>query len=157
MIRLAIIPIGKSRCGFFVSSAVVDTASNPMNAKNTMAAPLITPPNPLGMKGCQLVGLTRNAPKEMTNMTTATLVTTINATRPFEFRDARNAIINCGWREQLGRFFWGQVTNGHERCSDSVPFDIVFHISAVIPQRIRRDELVQGRVLLRLGRIPFAR
>ena len=38
MIRLAIIPIGMSRCGLRVSSAVVDTASNPMNAKNTSRA-----------------------------------------------------------------------------------------------------------------------
>ena len=53
-IRLAIIPIGKSRFGFFVSSAVVETASNPMKAKNTIAAPPITPPKPLGMNGCQL-------------------------------------------------------------------------------------------------------
>jgi hypothetical protein len=46
MIRLAIIPIGRSRCGFLVSSAVVETASNPMKAKKTMAAPLMTPPKP---------------------------------------------------------------------------------------------------------------
>ena len=52
----AMIPIGMSRCGFFVSSAVVETASNPMKAKNTIAAPLITPPIPVGRKGCQLVG-----------------------------------------------------------------------------------------------------
>ena len=31
-------PIGKSRCGRFTSSAAVETASNPMNAKNTVAA-----------------------------------------------------------------------------------------------------------------------
>src|SRR5205814_10621181 len=55
-IRLAIIPIGMSRCGFFVSSAVVETASKPIKAKNTIAAPLITPPIPVGRKGCQLVG-----------------------------------------------------------------------------------------------------
>src|SRR4029077_17490992 len=56
IIRLAMMPIGMSRCGFFVSSAVVETASNPMNAKKTMAAPLIMPPTPLGRNGCQLVG-----------------------------------------------------------------------------------------------------
>ena len=66
MIRLAIIPIGMSRCGFFVSSAVVETASKPMKAKNTIAAPLITPPKPLGMNGCQFVGLTMNAPNAIT-------------------------------------------------------------------------------------------
>ena len=51
-------PMGRSRCGFFVSSAVVETASNPMKAKNTMAAPLITPVNPFGANGCQFVGCT---------------------------------------------------------------------------------------------------
>src|SRR5204862_6344022 len=35
-------PMGMSRLGFFVSCAAVDTASNPMNAKNTTpAAPRI--------------------------------------------------------------------------------------------------------------------
>jgi hypothetical protein len=77
IIRLAIIPIGMSRCGFFVSSAVVETASNPMNAKKTMAAPLIMPPTPLGRNGCQLVGRTMNAPNAITKTTTATLVTTM--------------------------------------------------------------------------------
>ena len=52
-------------------------------------------------------------------------------------------------------FLRSQVTNGDERRSDPVPFDIVLHISAVIPQRIRRNQFVQGRVLLRLGRILF--
>jgi hypothetical protein len=40
-------PIGMSRFGFFASCAAVDTASKPMNAKNTTpAAPRmpITPP-----------------------------------------------------------------------------------------------------------------
>jgi len=31
--------MGRFRCGFFVSSAAVEIASNPMYAKNTMAAP----------------------------------------------------------------------------------------------------------------------
>ena len=39
-------PIGTSRCGFLVSSAVVATTSNPMKAKNTIAAPAITPAIP---------------------------------------------------------------------------------------------------------------
>ena len=39
-----------------IKVAVVETASNPMNAKKTIAAPLITPPNPFGTNGCQLVG-----------------------------------------------------------------------------------------------------
>ena len=77
MIRLAIIPIGKSRFGFFVSSAVVETASNPMKAKKTIAAPPITPPKPLGMNGCQLVGLTMKDPKAITKTTTASLMRTM--------------------------------------------------------------------------------
>ena len=72
------IPIGMSRCGLRVSSAVVETASNPMKAKNTMAAPPIMPAKPVGMKGCQFVGFTRKAPKEMKKTTTATLVITIH-------------------------------------------------------------------------------
>ena len=39
-------PIGRSRCGFFVSSAAVATMSKPMNAKNTSAAALKMPPIP---------------------------------------------------------------------------------------------------------------
>ena len=36
-------PIGTSRCGFLVCSAAVATMSNPMNAKNTSAAPVKMP------------------------------------------------------------------------------------------------------------------
>ena len=39
-------PIGTSRWGFFVSSAVVATTSKPMKAKKTIAAPAMTPPMP---------------------------------------------------------------------------------------------------------------
>jgi hypothetical protein len=39
-------PIGRSRCGFLVSSAVVATTSKPMKAKNTTAAPATTPAKP---------------------------------------------------------------------------------------------------------------
>ena len=46
MIREPMMPIGRSRCGFLVSSAVVATTSNPMNAKNTSAAPAKIPPMP---------------------------------------------------------------------------------------------------------------
>ena len=45
------IPIGISLLGFFASWAAVDTASNPMNAKNTTAAPPSTPPHPCLLKG----------------------------------------------------------------------------------------------------------
>ncbi len=39
-------PIGKSRCGFFASCAVVETASKPMYAKNMYAAPAPMPEKP---------------------------------------------------------------------------------------------------------------
>src|SRR5438045_8969350 len=45
------------------------------------------------------------------------------------------------------------VTDVHELCAYSVPFHTVLHLSSVIPQLIGRDQIVQGRVLLRLGGI----
>src|ERR671911_31303 len=39
-------PRGRSRCGFFASSAVVATTSKPMNAKNTSDAPAMMPLTP---------------------------------------------------------------------------------------------------------------
>ncbi len=39
-------PLATSRCGSLVSSAVVATTSNPMNAKNTMEAPASRPYTP---------------------------------------------------------------------------------------------------------------
>ena len=50
--------MGMLRCGSLVSSAAVETASKPMKAKNTMAAPWWMPFQPLGAKGCQLAGST---------------------------------------------------------------------------------------------------
>src|SRR5271157_3641641 len=47
-------PKGKSRCGFLHSSAAVETESNPIYVKKTMAEPVSTPEKPLGRKGCQL-------------------------------------------------------------------------------------------------------
>ncbi len=58
MTRLAIMAMGMSRCGLRVSSAAVDTASNPMYAKKMMAAALEMPRNPFGAKGVQLSGCT---------------------------------------------------------------------------------------------------
>jgi len=40
------IPMGISFFGFLASCAAVDTASKPIKAKNTMAAPPNTPPQP---------------------------------------------------------------------------------------------------------------
>ncbi len=42
----AMMPMGMSRCGFLVSSAVVATTSKPMYAKKTRAAPAKMPPTP---------------------------------------------------------------------------------------------------------------
>ena len=46
MPSVARMPRGTSRCGFLVSSAMVATMSNPMNAKNTIEAPASTPYQP---------------------------------------------------------------------------------------------------------------
>src|SRR2546429_4751389 len=83
-------PIGMSGCGFFASCAAVLTASNPMYAKKTMAAPVKTPLQPNspatgtpsltvcgGMKGCQLAALTACAANTMNSSTTATFTNTI--------------------------------------------------------------------------------
>ncbi|MNI50596.1 hypothetical protein D3C85_1445790 [compost metagenome] len=40
------IPIGMPFCGFFASCAAVETASKPINAKNTRAAPAAIPEIP---------------------------------------------------------------------------------------------------------------
>ena len=42
-----------------------------------MAAPLITPVNPFGMYGCQLLGFTMKPPNEMKKTTTATFTITM--------------------------------------------------------------------------------
>src|SRR2546425_642467 len=83
-------PIGMSRCGFFASCAAVLTASNPMYAKKTIAAPVKTPLQPNspatgtpslavcgGMNGCQLAGLTACAANTMNSNTTATFTNTM--------------------------------------------------------------------------------
>ena len=56
--RLAMMPNGMSRCGSFVSSAAVETASNPMYAKKMIAAADEMPCQPLGANGVQFSGLT---------------------------------------------------------------------------------------------------
>src|SRR5579862_246210 len=78
------IAIGRSRCGFLASCAAVETASNPIYAKNTTAAPRTTPLQPnlpnvpeLGaIKGCQFPALTKKKPNPMTRRTIATLMNT---------------------------------------------------------------------------------
>ena len=52
------IPRGRSRPGFLVSSAAVETASKPMYAKKMSEAPLRMPWSPLGANGVQFVGVT---------------------------------------------------------------------------------------------------
>src|SRR6266550_6072981 len=78
-------PTGMSFCGVLASCAAVLTASNPMYAKNTMPAPVITPVQPNSprvpvfgdMKGCQFAGLMACAAPTMNNSTTATLTNTM--------------------------------------------------------------------------------
>src|ERR1700761_9474377 len=73
----AIMPIGRSRFGFFTSSAADDTESKPINAKNITAAATNTPDQPFGMNGCQFAGVTWNTPTAITSSTTMTLIATI--------------------------------------------------------------------------------
>lgn len=73
----AMMPIGRSRFGFFTSSAADDTASKPMNAKNITAAAPNTPFQPCGMNGFQFAGVTWNKPTAITSSTTDTLMNTM--------------------------------------------------------------------------------
>src|SRR5579884_1894689 len=57
-INEATIPKGTSFCGLRHSSAAVETESNPMYVKKTMAPPVRTPWKPLGINGFQLEGWT---------------------------------------------------------------------------------------------------
>ena len=56
--RVPIIATGKSLWGFFVSSAAVEIASNPIYAKKITNAPVKIPSKPLGAKGVQFSGFT---------------------------------------------------------------------------------------------------
>ena len=60
-----------------VMQSQIEIASKPIKAKKTIAAPPITPPNPLGIKGCQFVGLTIKEPNAITKITTASFMMTI--------------------------------------------------------------------------------
>ena len=71
------IPMGMSRWGLTASSAAVETASKPTKARKTMAAAVITPPKPKGMKGCQLDGLTCQTARTMKKTMTAILTMTM--------------------------------------------------------------------------------
>src|SRR2546430_1823007 len=77
-------PIGMSFCGFFASCAAVLTASNPMYAKNTIAAPVMTPLQPYspgpslgGMNGFQFAEWTACAAPKMKSSTTASFTNTM--------------------------------------------------------------------------------
>ena len=56
--RVAIMPIGKSRCGLRASSAAGETESNPMYVKKMIDPPVRMPDQPIGAKGCQFPGFT---------------------------------------------------------------------------------------------------
>ena len=85
-------PTGMSRCGFRASCAAVLTASKPMYAKNTTAAPVMTPAPAegafdgktvgtrapaAGSNGCQLAGFTAWIVPTMKTSTTATFTKTM--------------------------------------------------------------------------------
>ena len=53
-----IMPRGIVFAGLIVSSVLDDTASKPINAKNTVAAAANTPENPNGITGDKFAGLT---------------------------------------------------------------------------------------------------
>ncbi len=69
-------PMGRSRCGLRHSSAAVETESNPMYVKKMMEPPVSTPDQPLGMKGCQLLGWM----KPMTAKTKMRIAVSLKAT-----------------------------------------------------------------------------
>ncbi len=70
--NVAMIPRGKSRCGFLHSSAAVETESNPMYVKNTSDPPVKIPGQPFGAYGCQFAGL-MNRDANPTNTRIATI------------------------------------------------------------------------------------
>src|ERR1044071_4335742 len=74
MIREAMIPKGISFCGFFASSAAVETESKPIYVKKMIAPPEITPANPEGANGCQFVRFT-SMPPTTRNVTMAPIFT----------------------------------------------------------------------------------
>ena len=74
------IPAGMLFRGSFVSSAAVTTASNPMKAKKTIAAPENTPENPDGGRnGCQFAGWIAPIPSTMNRRMTKILIATMMA------------------------------------------------------------------------------
>ena len=78
-------PNGMSRCGFFASCAVVDTASKPMYAKKMIAPPRITPLHPnspnvpvlAGTNGVQFDGMMNQTAPITIAITTPTLIATM--------------------------------------------------------------------------------
>src|SRR3954471_14592086 len=56
--NVAMMPIGKSRCGFLASSAEVETESKPINVKKMIDPPVRIPGQPFGENGCQFAGAT---------------------------------------------------------------------------------------------------
>ena len=73
-------PRGRLFLGSFVSSAAVTTASNPVKAKNMIAAPEKTPSHPAGgIKGVQFTGLMEKRPSTIKRMMTPILIATMTA------------------------------------------------------------------------------
>src|SRR5947209_2868872 len=80
------IPKGISFCGFFASSAAVDTESKPIYVKKIMAPPEITPANPDGANGCQFARFTSIPPTTRNVMMAPIFTSTIMLLAPADSR-----------------------------------------------------------------------
>ena len=100
----AMMPMGMSRAGFFVSSAAVATESTPRYAKKMTAAPAETPAKPNGMNGSQFVtstdGPARNRKIKIASNLTATsaLLTVTLSWTPRIKRNVRNSVMRMAGR-----------------------------------------------------------
>src|SRR2546427_7535308 len=125
-------PIGMSFCGFFASCAAVLTASNPMYAKNTIAAPAMTPLQPYspgpsfgGMNGFQFAEVTACAAPKMKSSTTASftntmpLLTAADYLMPTTTRVVMLSMIcTRGWSKTEGGGWRSRVRTGLPRGAD---------------------------------------
>src|SRR5579885_2824143 len=99
----AMIPNGRSRCGRRHSSAAVETESNPIYVKKTIAPPVTIPPNPEGANGVQFAGLTSMPPTTRNVRIAPILIATITLLASADSRTprtrssvSRNTIRNPG-------------------------------------------------------------
>src|SRR5262249_9462156 len=94
-------PIGMSFCGFFASCAAVETASNPIYAKNTTLAPRNTPDQPKepndpvfgGRKSCQLACDSAGCFSKKGRATAINVKTAINFTKTIPVLNFADSLI----------------------------------------------------------------